>query len=1051
MTENAVLNPVNTIVASAGTGKTYRLVEDITAAVIAGMPPHRVLATTFTKKAAAELAGRVRARLISAGHPQLGAAMLSARIGTVNSVCGTLIAEFAFEMGFAPVADVIAEDQQATIFARAAGPVIEAHGRAISDIAERFGIPARSYAGQGRKVSGWHDEVFRIVDLARSNGIAADRLALSAARSSAGLLALLPEPTRTAQELDNALKAALQTCIAEINQTRSSLKAGTVKEIPTVEKALRAIDNGDALAWADWARLTKVGSIKADAALFTDVLAAAVEHPSHPRLRDDVDQYIRLMFECAREAMAAYDAYKRARGLVDFVDQEMLALDIVRAPQNAERLKELIGAVFVDEYQDSSPIQIAIFSALARVAGANLWVGDPKQSIYGFRDADPALTSTAAAAITAASDGTVDFLRRSYRTRPQLATFVNAAITPNMLRAGMTVDEIAFDVCERPELEGTPPALSVWSVAGKNKNDRAALLAARVAGLLDEATIWPVTNKDNTTRPAHGGDIAILCRGNAQVIDLAVALAQHGVKVAVDQPGLIDQPEIELILAAFRWIADSSDSLALAELARLSSDDDLWFEHVFEGDGRDKLADALPFATALGAIRERAASYTPAEVLDAVLHVDTLMANLLRWGDAERRLQNIEALRGLMILYQDEQRSERQAATLAGASAWLAERGDARQPPSRDPQAVNILTYHAAKGLEWPIVILAALDDPAKAWPFGVSAEDETPPHWADPLAARILNYWPWPYGEQRTKVHLDEAAAQSPQGADAMRDERLERVRLLYVGLTRARDHLALAVTSDKQPWLCELTGDDDAPLIAAQAGVPLRVAGTAMPTRDQPTPATIAETPPAPPTEYARVPVAPADHLPLRVRPSATRFDGLTVKLARSERLGPRFALTGDPDLQLLGEAVHRFLAADDVTDAPDVRLKRAGAMLARWGAPQLRGEDLVEISNRLHAFITRQFPDGTRHDEWPVHALDNGQIIAGRLDLLIDLGDGYAIIDHKSFPGSMAVDSDRLRAFAGQVELYARALGQITGRTRFEYWLHQPVSGMMSRVEF
>lgn len=71
-------------------------------------------------------------------------------------------------------------------------------------------------------------------------------------------------------------------------------------------------------------------------------------------------------------------------------------------------------------------------------------------------------------------------------------------------------------------------------------------------------------------------------------------------------------------------------------------------------------------------------------------------------------------------------------------------------------------------------------------------------------------------------------------------------------------------------------------------------------------------------------------------------------------------------------------------------------------------------------------------------------------GRLDLLIDLGDGYAIIDHKSFPGSIAIDEMRLLEFAGQVSLYARAIKRVTGRTRFECGVHQPIAAVMLRID-
>ncbi len=111
-----------------------------------------------------------------------------------------------------------------------------------------------------------------------------------------------------------------------------------------------------------------------------------------------------------------------------------------------------------------------------------------------------------------------------------------------------------------------------------------------------------------------------------------------------------------------------------------------------------------------------------------------------------------------------------------------------------------------------------------------------------------------------------------------------------------------------------------------------------------------------------------------------------------------------------------------------------------------PQLDSAAALAASERLRAFVAARYPRGTPRFEWPVHAESGGQVTAGRVDLLIDLPDGFVLVDHKSFPGALARDDDRLLAFAGQTRCYARAVEAALGKPCLAVWAHQPVVGVV-----
>ena len=169
-----LLDSIELISASAGTGKTYRLTERIVEAVRSGVEPERIMATTFTVKAAAELRGRVRESLTRHGHPDLGARIADAYIGTVHSLCFRLLKEYAIDARISPDVDVFPEGDATRIFNIAVSTAIDSVADTLEPLAHRMG---RTGEGAGyAKEPDWREDVRTIVGAARANGMSAGDL-----------------------------------------------------------------------------------------------------------------------------------------------------------------------------------------------------------------------------------------------------------------------------------------------------------------------------------------------------------------------------------------------------------------------------------------------------------------------------------------------------------------------------------------------------------------------------------------------------------------------------------------------------------------------------------------------------------------------------------------------------------------------------------------------------------------------------------------------------------------------------------------------------------
>ena len=1041
MPETATLaGRISLVTAGAGSGKTYRITQDVLARLDGGMPADALLATTFTRKAAAELQERIQTTLTAAARHDDALAAQYARIGTVDAVCIRLLQDFALEAGLSPELTVIDEDGAKAAFLRAIDQVAVSWQRRLAMVLYRLELDSADD-------NGWLKYVRDIAETARINRLGAAELQTAATASIASVTALLGAEGGDGDALDTTLDRAIDTLLAAARGW--DLEAGTQNTrnaIRDLQEFRRTFDPTRERfgKWADWVRVSHLAPAVARRDAFAPVHAAAMAHDRHPRLVEDITALISASFEIAGLALQRYAEFKRESGLVDFIDQETLVLDLLeRNPDVQRELTAQLDTVMVDEFQDTSPLQLALFLRLSALSRQAVWVGDPKQAIFGFRGADPALMDAAIAALGADAGSILDTSRRS---RPGLVELVNAIFVPAFEAQGMSAERVRLNAHRQDRPEHVAP-LEIWHVPGKNAGLRTAALTAAVERLLADPERPMIEDRaTGAMRRLRGGDLAILCRTNRMIADLAQAFAARSLGVATERGGLLGTPEIRLTLAVLRRFVDGHDRLAAAEIAHLTdpTGDGGWLAGMIEGGEPDD-----PRLAAIDTARGAFGTLPPVAALGELIGLAGLMPIFAAWPNPAQRFANLDAIQRAAVDYESETRETARAATVQGFIAWLGERADSiTQPATTDDDSVTLLTYHRAKGLEWPAVIMTETGKRFESRIFGVSIEnDDTAFSIENPLAARSLRYWPWPYGRQGSQSALLERASTSAVAIASRAREAREAVRLGYVGMTRVRDLLILAIDPAKPEWLASYAPG----LVEACRALPagsgtLRYADAEIPAiRRDLSPASEPDTP-----NRNRVvktltwPSGPLHEGPARrFNPSQMAVDENVQPSLEMIELGPRLAHSGGPDRAEVGEALHRFLAADDPSRPREERRAMAARLDTSFSAG-LDPEDFVEAADRLWKFLRDRYGENAEWlREWPIRLhMNDDQEIHGRIDLLVRHNGGFAVIDHKTFPGRDA--ETHAAAHLGQLALYARAVTTLAACPVTECLVHMPILG-------
>lgn len=562
------------------------------------------------------------------------------------------------------------------------------------------------------------------------------------------------------------------------------------------------------------------------------------------------------LIEDTKPILDRYRDYKRGSAQLDFDDLLFAARNLLRDHEPVRcALGDRFKHVLVDEFQDTDPLQTEIFWRLCgdppgsdahwsqfRIRpGALFLVGDPKQAIYRFRGADVGAYLEARTAFREQDGESLLSICTNFRSWAAILSFVNERFEAHLSEEGQPGftpldafhDDSAADMCV-VALDFKVADEQGDASAEQQRDAEAGAVAELCARLIGHRPV--IDRRNGRQRPCQPGDIALLAPTGTDLWRYEEALERRGIPVATQAgKGLFRRQEIQDLIALTRVLADRRDTLALGALLRgplvgLTEEellDIVWAlprsvnspERIPRLDiGIDPALVSHPLAAdvllKLQSLYKRSNATTPHELLSQAVDVFRVRPILLarHRGQAERALANVDlylsiaggyGVRGL------------QAFAEAMTAAWTDEERAVEGRPDAQEESVALFTMHAAKGLEWPVVI------PINTMTAVLRPDSAVVDHRTDTFFCPILGVAPEGHEEvlAAEKAELDR-----------------ERVRLWYVAATRARELLVLPrsdVSSSKSAWnalidlnLPGLPGLDPAELQAADSGTTLATA---------------------------------------------------------------------------------------------------------------------------------------------------------------------------------------------------------------------------------
>ncbi|HWX44760.1 MAG TPA: UvrD-helicase domain-containing protein, partial [Solirubrobacteraceae bacterium] len=794
------------LAAGAGSGKTSVLVERFVRAVREdGIAPGRILAITFTERAAGELRERVRARLLELGERQAASDTEGAAIGTFHGFCARLLRIHALSAGLDPDFTILDESNAerlrrlafrgalagllAETGIRAGGACLPASvetgiraGGACLPASVEGECPPASVGGECLPASAGELRE-RAVELLAAYG--ADRVrgmvlgVYAEQRSRGASLPTLPDPAHSLPTSDLPHRPDPASQLTDPMDHPQPDPPASQPDKPQSQPDSPESQPGGSQSQSD--PLVELEALRACA-----VLGEVLERFGR-----------------------GYAELKEARSALDFDDLELRARDLLESHPGVRRMwAERLELLMVDEFQDTNRRQLALLGLLER--GNLLTVGDELQSIYGFRHAEVEIIRERHRELAARGEAIA--LVRNFRGRPPLIAAVNSVFAERFGEAYTPL------IPAREETDGGEPLIEL--LLTDRSGWASSPHAHAIAGELPAATLWRQAEARLLAQrvaelvaggQAAAGDVAVLLRAAGDLPVYERALEERGLRTLAAVGSFWGHQQVGDLLAWLHALANpldelalysalasplvgiSSDGLALVALRARAEGSGAWAA-IAHGEGdlyvglsapdRERL---LRFAERFAAERRVAGARGAAELLLRALSHSGYERHVLSLPWGERRLANIHKLLRLARRHEAAEGPDlRGFLDRVAERGALAESSEPHAPTGSEPDAVRLLTVHAAKGLEFPVVCLADLGRTGNGAPPDLLV-DETR------IGLRLARL----DGSPPAECLRYEELSQERRHAEAREEE-----RIVYVAMTRARERLLLSGAADFERW---------------------------------------------------------------------------------------------------------------------------------------------------------------------------------------------------------------------------------------------------------